>query len=171
MVTRRWRQGACPPVGSRSSRRTRTRSITLCMTRSSARRRSVMPCRHIAAGTVMGRGARRRCRRPAHASSPLRRLGRDCRADADLCSRGGHGQDHRSCCEHFSPGQGRFRWHDRHEKRFAVTASRVLLFPTVVHSHAEPVRPESTKSWSIPRPPTALRRPLCCAGVKVVACR
>jgi hypothetical protein len=29
-----------------------------------------------------------------------------------------------------------------HEKRFAVTASRFLLFPTVAHSHAERVRPE-----------------------------
>jgi hypothetical protein len=28
------------------------------------------------------------------------------------------------------------------EKRFAVTASRFLLFPTVAHSHAERVRPE-----------------------------
>jgi hypothetical protein len=29
-----------------------------------------------------------------------------------------------------------------HEKRFEVTASRFLLFPTVAHSHAERVRPE-----------------------------
>lgn len=29
-----------------------------------------------------------------------------------------------------------------HEKRFAVTASRFLLFPTVAHGHAERVRPE-----------------------------
>jgi hypothetical protein len=29
-----------------------------------------------------------------------------------------------------------------HEKRFAVTASRFLLFPTVAHSHAKRVRPE-----------------------------
>lgn len=29
-----------------------------------------------------------------------------------------------------------------HEKRFDVTASRFLLFPTVAHSHAERVRPE-----------------------------
>jgi hypothetical protein len=29
-----------------------------------------------------------------------------------------------------------------HEKRFAVTASRFVLFPTVAHSHAERVRPE-----------------------------
>lgn len=29
-----------------------------------------------------------------------------------------------------------------HEKRFAMTASRFLLFPTVAHSHAERVRPE-----------------------------
>ena len=29
-----------------------------------------------------------------------------------------------------------------HEKRFAVAASRFLLFPTVAHSHAERVRPE-----------------------------
>lgn len=29
-----------------------------------------------------------------------------------------------------------------HEKRFAVTAERFLLFPTVAHSHAERVRPE-----------------------------
>ncbi len=29
-----------------------------------------------------------------------------------------------------------------HEKRFAVTASRFLFFPTVAHSHAERVRPE-----------------------------
>jgi hypothetical protein len=29
-----------------------------------------------------------------------------------------------------------------HEKRFAVTTSRFLLFPTVAHSHAERVRPE-----------------------------
>ncbi|MGE2718654.1 DUF1802 family protein [Mycolicibacterium celeriflavum] len=29
-----------------------------------------------------------------------------------------------------------------HEKRFAVSASRFLLFPTVAHSHAERVRPE-----------------------------
>ncbi len=29
-----------------------------------------------------------------------------------------------------------------HEKRFEVTASRFLLFPTVAHSHAEQVRPE-----------------------------
>jgi hypothetical protein len=29
-----------------------------------------------------------------------------------------------------------------HEKRFAVTASRFLLFPTGAHSHAERVRPE-----------------------------
>ena len=31
-----------------------------------------------------------------------------------------------------------------HEKRFAVTASRFLLFPTVAHSHADRVRPEQT---------------------------
>jgi hypothetical protein len=29
-----------------------------------------------------------------------------------------------------------------HEKRFAVAASRFLLFPTVAHSHADRVRPE-----------------------------
>lgn len=29
-----------------------------------------------------------------------------------------------------------------HERRFAVTASRFLLFPTVAHSHAQRVRPE-----------------------------
>jgi hypothetical protein len=29
-----------------------------------------------------------------------------------------------------------------HEKRFALTASRFLLFPTVAHSHPERVRPE-----------------------------
>jgi hypothetical protein len=29
-----------------------------------------------------------------------------------------------------------------HEKRFALTASRFLLFPTAAHSHAERVRPE-----------------------------
>lgn len=29
-----------------------------------------------------------------------------------------------------------------HEKRFEVTASRFLLFPTVAHSHADRVRPE-----------------------------
>jgi hypothetical protein len=29
-----------------------------------------------------------------------------------------------------------------HEKRFALTASRFLLFPTVAHSHAERLRPE-----------------------------
>lgn len=29
-----------------------------------------------------------------------------------------------------------------HEKRFAVTASRFLLFPTVAHSHGQRVRPE-----------------------------
>jgi hypothetical protein len=29
-----------------------------------------------------------------------------------------------------------------HEKRFGVTASRFLLFPTVAHSHVERVRPE-----------------------------
>lgn len=29
-----------------------------------------------------------------------------------------------------------------HEKRFAVTASRFLLFPTVAHSHTERVRPQ-----------------------------
>ncbi|GAC1645922.1 MAG: DUF1802 family protein [Mycobacterium sp.] len=29
-----------------------------------------------------------------------------------------------------------------HEKRFAVTTSRFLLFPTVAHSHGERVRPE-----------------------------
>jgi len=29
-----------------------------------------------------------------------------------------------------------------HEKRFAVAATRFLLFPTVAHSHAERVRPE-----------------------------
>ncbi|MFG1929717.1 DUF1802 family protein [Mycobacterium sp. NPDC048908] len=29
-----------------------------------------------------------------------------------------------------------------HEKRFAVAASRFLLFPTVAHSHAQRVRPE-----------------------------
>jgi hypothetical protein len=29
-----------------------------------------------------------------------------------------------------------------HEKRFEVSASRFLLFPTVAHSHAERVRPE-----------------------------
>ena len=29
-----------------------------------------------------------------------------------------------------------------HEKRFALTASRFLFFPTVAHSHAERVRPE-----------------------------
>ena len=41
-----------------------------------------------------------------------------------------------------------------HEKRFAVTASRFLLFPTVAHSHAERVRP-NIATCSRPPPPIA----------------
>jgi hypothetical protein len=56
-----------------------------------------------------------------------------------------------------------------HEKRFAVTASRFLLFPTVAHSHAERVRPEHRDLLAAAAADSADDTIVLRAGAKVVA--
>lgn len=56
-----------------------------------------------------------------------------------------------------------------HEKRFAVTASRFLLFPTVAHSHAERVRPEHRDVLDAAVADSADDAIVLRAGAKVVA--
>jgi hypothetical protein len=56
-----------------------------------------------------------------------------------------------------------------HEKRFAVTASRFLLFPTVAHSHAERVRPEHRDLLDAAAADSTDDAVLIRAGAKVVA--
>ena len=56
-----------------------------------------------------------------------------------------------------------------HEKRFAVTASRFLLFPTVAHSHAERVRPEHRDLLDSAAADCAPEAIVLRAGAKVVA--
>lgn len=56
-----------------------------------------------------------------------------------------------------------------HEKRFDVTASSFLLFPTVAHSHAERVRPEHRDLLGPATADSTERQVLLRAGAKVVA--
>jgi hypothetical protein len=56
-----------------------------------------------------------------------------------------------------------------HEKRFAVTASRFLLFPTVAHSHAERVRPEHRDLLDPAAADSTVDALVIRAGAKVVA--
>jgi hypothetical protein len=56
-----------------------------------------------------------------------------------------------------------------HEKRFAVTASRFLLFPTVAHSHAERVRPEHRDLLDVAAADSTEDQVVLRAGAKVVA--
>jgi hypothetical protein len=56
-----------------------------------------------------------------------------------------------------------------HEKRFAVTASRFLLFPTVAHSHAERVRPEHRELLGPAAADSTEDAVVVRAGAKVVA--
>ena len=56
-----------------------------------------------------------------------------------------------------------------HEKRFAVTASRFLLFPTVAHSHAERVRPEHRDLLDAAATDSTDEALVLRAGAKVVA--
>ncbi|BBY79068.1 DUF1802 family protein [Mycolicibacterium pulveris] len=56
-----------------------------------------------------------------------------------------------------------------HEKRFAVTASRFLLFPTVAHSHAERVRPEHRELLDVASADSTEDSVVIRAGASVVA--
>ena len=56
-----------------------------------------------------------------------------------------------------------------HEKRFAVTASRFLMFPTVAHSHAVRVRPEHRDLLDAAAADSADDALVIRAGAKVVA--
>ena len=56
-----------------------------------------------------------------------------------------------------------------HEKRFAVTASRFVLFPTVAHSHAERVRPEHRDLLDPAAADSTDEQLVLRAGAKVVA--
>jgi hypothetical protein len=56
-----------------------------------------------------------------------------------------------------------------HEKRFALTASRFLLFPTVAHSHAERVRPEHSELLDAAAADSTQDEVVLRAGAKVVA--
>ncbi|HYZ67430.1 MAG TPA: DUF1802 family protein, partial [Mycobacterium sp.] len=56
-----------------------------------------------------------------------------------------------------------------HEKRFAVSASRFLLFPTVAHSHAERVRPEHRDLLDAAAGDSTQDGVIVRAGAKVVA--
>jgi hypothetical protein len=56
-----------------------------------------------------------------------------------------------------------------HEKRFALTASRFLLFPTVAHSHAERVRPEHRDVLEAAAADSSEDAIVLRAGAKVVA--
>lgn len=55
------------------------------------------------------------------------------------------------------------------EKRFAVTASRFLLFPTVAHSHAQRVRPEHRELLDVAAADSFDDAIVLRAGAKVVA--
>ena len=56
-----------------------------------------------------------------------------------------------------------------HEKRFALTASRFLLFPTVAHSHAERVRAEHSDLLDAAAADSTDNEIVLRAGAKVVA--
>ncbi|UUO00613.1 DUF1802 family protein [Mycolicibacterium novocastrense] len=56
-----------------------------------------------------------------------------------------------------------------HEKRFAVTASRFLLFPTVAHSHVERVRPEHRDLLDVATADSTEDAVVVRAGARVVA--
>lgn len=56
-----------------------------------------------------------------------------------------------------------------HEKRFAVDAEQFVLFPTVVHSHAERVRPEHRDLLDAAAGDSTEDRVILRAGAKVVA--
>ncbi len=56
-----------------------------------------------------------------------------------------------------------------HEKRFAVTASRFLLFPTVAHSHVERVRPDHRELLDAAAADSTDDSLILRAGAKVVA--
>jgi hypothetical protein len=56
-----------------------------------------------------------------------------------------------------------------HEKRFALTASRFLLFPTAAHSHASRVRPEHRDLLERAAPDSTDDAVVIRAGAKVVA--
>ncbi|WP_006241987.1 DUF1802 family protein [Mycolicibacterium tusciae] len=56
-----------------------------------------------------------------------------------------------------------------HEKRFALTASRFLLFPTVAHSHTERVRPEHADLLDAAAADSTDDEVIVRAGAKVVA--
>lgn len=56
-----------------------------------------------------------------------------------------------------------------HEKRFALTASRFLFFPTVAHSHAERVRPEHSDLLDAAAIDSSDDEVILRAGAKVVA--
>ena len=56
-----------------------------------------------------------------------------------------------------------------HEKRFAITASRFLLFPTVAHSHRERVRPEHRDLLDAAAADSTDEALVVRAGAKVVA--
>jgi hypothetical protein len=56
-----------------------------------------------------------------------------------------------------------------HEKRFAVTASRFLLFPTVAHGHAERMRPEHRDLLDAAAADSTVEALMLRAGAKVVA--
>src|SRR5690242_11864597 len=56
-----------------------------------------------------------------------------------------------------------------HEKRFAVAASRFLLFPTVAHSHAQRVRPEHRDLLDAAAADSTDEALVVRAGAKVVA--
>jgi hypothetical protein len=56
-----------------------------------------------------------------------------------------------------------------HEKRFAVSASRFLLFPTVAHSHAERVRPEHRELLEVAAGDSTYDEVVLRASAKVIA--
>jgi hypothetical protein len=56
-----------------------------------------------------------------------------------------------------------------HEKRFALTASRFLFFPTVAHSHVERVRPEHSDLLEVAAADSGENEVVLRAGAKVVA--
>jgi hypothetical protein len=56
-----------------------------------------------------------------------------------------------------------------HEKRFAVSAQRFVLFPTVAHSHAERVRPEHRELLAPASADSTKTELVLRAGAKVVA--
>jgi hypothetical protein len=56
-----------------------------------------------------------------------------------------------------------------HEKRFAVTASRFLLFPTVAHSHAQRMRPEHRDLLDSAAADSTDKALVLRAGAKVIA--